>query len=116
MCRQVLLIGDGKGSVCLQLSLCVPGVVVTSDGGTVSPLMSSMGLPQLLEAVRNFPLSPNGSSFSWRGESCDLVSERTPESSLAEPQEPLSPPQLLSEWNSSESPEERAHGVMSGWD
>lgn len=64
---------------------CVPGVAVTNDGGTVSSLMSSRELPQLLEAVRYFPLSPNGSSLSWRGESCDLVSERTPESSLAEP-------------------------------
>lgn len=94
----------------------MPGVVVTHDRGAVSPFMSSRGLPQPLETVRNVPLSPNGSSSSWRGERCDLVSERTPESSLAEPHEPLSPPPLLSGWKSPESPEEREQGVMSGKD
>lgn len=74
---------------------------------TVSPL-SSTGLLQPLEAVKNVPRSPNRSSSSRRGDSRDLVSERTPESSLVE-QELLSP--LLREWK---SPDDSELGVMSG--
>lgn len=71
-------------------------------------LFPSGGLSQPLEAVKNVPRSPKRSSSSRRGDSRDLVSERTPESSLAE-QELLSP--LLSDWKSAE---ERELGVMSG--
>lgn len=70
--------------------------------------LSSRGLSQLLEAVKNVPRSPNRSSSSRSGDSRDLVSERTPESSLAE-QELLSP--LLREWNSADDKE---LGVTSG--
>lgn len=69
---------------------------------------SSRGLSQPLEAVKNVPRSPNRSSSSRSGDSRDLVSERTPESSLAE-QELLSP--LLSEWKSADDKE---LGVTSG--
>ncbi len=70
--------------------------------------LSSRGLSQPLDAVKNVPRSPNRSSSSRSGDSRDLVSERTPESSLAE-QELLSP--LLSEWKSADDKE---LGVMSG--
>lgn len=70
--------------------------------------LSSSGLSQQLEAVKKVPFSPNGSSSSRSGDSSDLVSERTPESSLAE-QELLSP--LLSEWKSAD---DREPGVASG--
>lgn len=73
-------------------------------------LRPSKGLPQLLGAVKNVPRSPNRSSSSHRGDSRDLVSERTPESSLAE-ELLLSP--LLREWKSAE---DRELGVMSGKD
>lgn len=51
----------------------------------------------MLEAVGNVPWSPKRSSSSYMGDIRDLVSERTPESSLVE-QELLSP--LLREWKS----------------
>lgn len=74
-----------------------------------SPLHpSSWGLWQRLEAVKNVPRSPNRSSSSRSGDSSDLVSERTPESSLAE-LELLST--LLSEWKSAD---DRELGVTSG--
>lgn len=79
----------------------------SENAGTTSPLPSK-GLPQLLDAVTNVARSPNRSSSSHRGDSRDLVSERTPESSLAE-EELLSP--LLREWKSAE---DRELGVMSG--
>lgn len=69
---------------------------------------SSRGLSHPLEAVKNVPRSPKRSSSSRRGDNSDLVSERTPESSLAE-QELLSP--LLREWKSADDSE---LGVMSG--
>lgn len=77
---------------------------------------SSWGLWQRLEADRNVPRSPNGSlllsSSSRSGDSSDLVSERTPESSLAE-LELLSAllSALLSEWKSADDSE---LGVTSG--
>lgn len=61
-----------------------------SVGERTASFGSSRGLSQPLEAVRNVPRSPNRSSSSRKGDSRDLVSERTPESSLAE-QELLSP-------------------------
>lgn len=70
---------------------------------------SSRGLPQLPDAVKNVPRSENRSSSSRRGDSRDLVSERTPESSLAEDEEELLSP--LSEWKSAD---DRELGVMSG--
>lgn len=70
--------------------------------------LSSRGLPRPLEAVRNVMRSPKRSLSSRSGDSSDLVSERTPESSLAE-EELLSP--LLSELKSAEDEE---LGVMSG--
>lgn len=75
---------------------------------STASLLSSRGLSQPLEAVKNVPRSPNRSSSSRSGDSRDLVSERTPESSLAE-QELLSP--LLREWKSADDKE---LGVMSG--
>lgn len=72
-----------------------------------SPL-SSRGLSRPLEAGKNVPRSANRSSSSRSGDSSDLVSERTPESSLAE-QELLSP--LLRELKSADDSE---LGVMSG--
>lgn len=79
-----------------------------SAGERTTSLLSSEGLSQPLEAVRKVPRSPKRSSSSRRGDSRDLVSERTPESSLAE-QELLSP--LLREWKSAEDSE---LGVTSG--
>lgn len=70
--------------------------------------LSSRGLSQPLEAVKNVPRSPNRSSSSRSGDSRDFVSERTPESSLVE-QELLSP--LVREWKSTDDKE---LGVMSG--
>lgn len=79
-----------------------------SEEERTASLLSSRGLSRPLEAVKNVPRSPNRSSSSRRGDSSDLVSERTPESSLAE-QELLSP--LLREWKSAD---DRELGVMSG--
>jgi len=79
-----------------------------SDDKRTASTLSSRGLPQPLDAVKNVPRSPNRSSSSRRGDSRDLVSERTPESSLAE-EELLSP--LLREWKSAD---DRELGVMSG--
>lgn len=96
--------GEGKGSGCSLLFECVWG---TEGEGAVS-LLSPRGLLEPLEAVKNVLRSPNRSSSSRRGENRDLVSERTPESSLAE-EELLSP--LLREWKSADDSEP---GVMSG--
>lgn len=79
-----------------------------SEDERTASLLSSRGLSHPLEAVKNVPRSANRSSSSRRGDSSDLVSERTPESSLAE-QELLSP--LLREWKSADDSE---LGVMSG--
>lgn len=104
--------GEEKGSWCSLVSECVVRVWGSagydSVGERTASLLSSGGLSQLLEAVKNVPRSPNRSSSSRRGDSRDLVSERTPESSLAE-QELLSP--LLREWKSAD---DRELGVMSG--
>ena len=92
----------------------VGGTGPKEDRGARS-VPSAKGLPQQLEAVRKVLRSPNkSSSSSWRGERRDLVSERTPESSLVE-HELLSPPSppLLREWKSAEDSE---HGVPSGND
>lgn len=98
MWRQVSFKGD-EGT--LQTTL---GVSAGSD--SLHP--SSRGLSQPLHAVKNVTRSPNGSSSSRSRDSSDLVSERTPESSLAE-QELLSP--LLREWKSEDDKE---LGVTSG--
>lgn len=109
-------IGDEKGSGFAKVSECGTRVLGSvgydfeeeeEEERTASDL-SSWGLSQLLDAVKNVPRSPNRSSSSRSGDSRDLVSERTPESSLAE-QELLSP--LLSEWKSADDKE---LGVMSG--
>lgn len=81
----------------------------SEDEATASPC-SSRGLPQPLDAVRNVPRSANRSQSSRRGDKRDLVSERTPESSLAEDEEELLSP-LLREWKSAG---DRELGVMSG--
>lgn len=107
MWRQVSFIADEKGSGWSQAGTSGSEGYISEDERTTS-LLSSRGLPQPLEAVKNVPRSPNRSSSSRRGESSDLVSERTPESSLAE-QELLSP--LLREWKSADDTE---LGVMSG--
>lgn len=110
MWRQVSLRGQEKGGGRSQVleREAPPSVGDDSDDdGTASPL-SSRGLPQPLDAVKNVPRSPNRSSSSRRGDSSDLVSERTPESSLVD-EELLSP--LLREWK---SPEDRELGVTSG--
>lgn len=106
MWRQVSFIGLDAGG---------PGVGGVSLGCETS---SSWGLWQRLEADRNVPRSPNrslllsSSSSSRNGDSSDLVSERTPESSLAELEllSPLLSP-LLSEWKSADDSE---LGVTSG--
>lgn len=85
-------------------------VVDESEDEATAPPCCSRGLPQLLDAVKNAPRSAKRSSSSRRGDSRDLVSERTPESSLAEDEEELLSP-LLSEWK---SVDDRALGVMSG--
>lgn len=112
MWRQVSFMAEEKGSGWLQESGCearCSGGYDSEEQRTAS-LVSSRGLSQPLEAVKNVPRSPNMSSSSRRGDSSDLVSERTPESSLAE-EELLSP--LLREWNSAD---DRELGVMSGND
>lgn len=81
-----------------------------SDRERMVSLLSSWRLSQPLEAVKKVTRSPNRLSSSQRGENRDLVSERTPESSLVE-QELLSP--LLKEWN---SPDDKGLGVTSGKD
>lgn len=107
MCRQVSLIGAEQrdSTYGWRLSVSVSG---RGDSEEAAKHASSRGLPQPLEAVRNVTCSPKRSSLSRSGESSDLVSERTPESSLAE-EELLSP--LLSEWKSVEDEE---LGVTSG--
>lgn len=108
MCRQVSLIGaEQRGSSYGW----TPSVSGRGDSEEAATHPSSRGLLQPLEAVRNVTRSPKRSSSSRSGESSDLVSERTPESSLAEEEEEelLSP--LLSEWKSAEDEE---LGVTSG--
>lgn len=107
MWRQVsFIVEQGSGYSCVTRV----GVSAGWDSAEESAALhlSSRGLSQLLEAVKNVPRSPNRSSSSRSGDSRDLVSERTPESSLAE-QELLSP--LLSEWKSADDNE---LGVTSG--
>lgn len=70
--------------------------------------LSSRGLLRPLDAVRKVRRSPKRSSSSRSGVSSDLVSERTPESSLAD-EELLSP--VLREVKSAEDEE---LGVVSG--
>lgn len=105
--------GEEKGSGCSKVSECETRGARGSagydlEGERMASHLSSRGLSQPLEAVKNVPRSPKRSSSSRSGDSRDLVSERTPESSLAE-QELLSP--LLSEWKSADDKE---LGVMSG--
>lgn len=104
--------GEEKGSGCSKVSECETRARGSAgydlEGERIASHLSSRGLSQPLEAVRNVPRSPKRSSSSRSGDSRDLVSERTPESSLAE-QELLSP--LLSEWKSADDKE---LGVMSG--
>lgn len=99
--------GEERGCRCSQVSESERSAGGSDEGKAASHLSSS-GLSQPLDAVMNVPRSPNGSSSSLSGESRDLVSERTPESSLAE-QELLSP--LQSEWKSAD---DRELGVTSG--
>lgn len=107
MWRQVSFIAEqGSGYSCVTRVGVSAGWDSVEESAALH--LSSRGLPQLLEAVKNVPRSPNGSSSSRSGDSRDLVSERTPESSLAE-QELLSP--LLSEWKSADDKE---LGVASG--
>lgn len=106
MCRQVSLIGAEQRGSSYGWTASVSG---RGDSEEAATHPSSRGLLQPLEAVRNVTRSPKRSSSSRSGESSDLVSERTPESSLAEEEELLSP--LLSEWKSAEDEE---LGVTSG--
>ncbi|MEQ2204056.1 hypothetical protein XENOCAPTIV_007282 [Xenoophorus captivus] len=89
--------------------MVIDSVVDDSEDEVTASPCSSKGLPQLLDAVKNVPRSVNKSSSSRRGDSKDLVSERTPESSLAEDEEELLSP-LLSEWKLADDKE---LGVMS---
>lgn len=106
MWRQVSFIPEEKGGGISPASDC-EAVLLDSLGGDseddrVASPFSCRGLPQALVVVKNMWRSPNRSSSSRRGESSDLVSERTPESSLAE-EELLSP--LLREWTSADDSE-----------
>lgn len=99
--------GEERGCVFSQVSESETSVGGSEEEKAASHLSSS-GLSQPLDAVMNVPRSPKRSSSSLSGESRDLVSERTPESSLAE-QELLSP--LQREWKSAD---DRELGVTSG--
>lgn len=109
MWRQVSLTrGERRGSAYASRAEVASG---GGDSEEAAARPSSRGLQRPLEAVRNVTRSPKRSSSSRSGESSDLVSERTPESSLAEEEEE----ELLSPWPSElRSAEEEELGVTSG--
>lgn len=110
MWRQVSLTrGERRGSAYASREEAASGGG-DSEEAAVRP--SSRGLQRPLEAVRKVTRSLKRSSSSRSGDSIDLVSERTPESSLAEEEEEE---ELLSPWPSElRSAEEEELGVTSG--